>query len=435
MLALLSAFTGCAAQRPTLVPIGGSLEVSNAGAFAAMLEGVPASASILIAPFASGEPDESWERARGFFVQHAPFARIERMEDPTLSPESEARALAQLRAAQLVFFTGGDQSRIVPRFANPSLRRALARPTLRIAGTSAGASMMSDPMFIGGGSESALLNLPYEDDDEQTRDASQPARRGARLSKGLGLAPELLIDTHTLQRGRYGRMLAALRTGQHTAALGLADASGAVVTSSARTTTIEVLHNDGAVLCWLDAPPRQQMSEGDGVVGLSADAGARLSLLHAGDRVRIERVSESDHASSMRLARASMGVGSPSRGVGVPSLRSASRERARVLLVPSPRAAGPASQASEREQPAIGEARGDTRDDAWEDGALQALLAKVQQDPTRTWSVQSDALVVRAWADERTRFVLREDGLATAWGVRVAVDARTDASGPAQSTR
>src|SRR5205085_389737 len=62
-----------------------------------------------------------------------------------------------------------------------------------IAGTSAGASVMSETMLIGGGSNGSHRIGP-----------------DLQLAPGLGLAHDMVIDQHFAERGRIGRLLAVV---------------------------------------------------------------------------------------------------------------------------------------------------------------------------------------------------------------------------------
>jgi cyanophycinase len=103
-----------------------------------------------------------------------------------------------------VFFTGGDQLRITSTLGGTRFHewlKARHRAGLVIAGTSAGASMMSDVMIV-------------EGDAERT-----PTLNTVRLAVGMGFWPGVVIDQHFSQRGRIGRLLSALA--QNPAVLGV----------------------------------------------------------------------------------------------------------------------------------------------------------------------------------------------------------------------
>ena len=107
----------------------------------------------------------------------------------------------KVRAANGVFFTGGDQARIVdtlrPDGVESPLLTAIRELQQRggvVAGTSAGAAIMSRTMFRDPASVITLLKGPLRPDVD--------------FGAGLGFAQSnLFVDQHFLRRGRLGRML------------------------------------------------------------------------------------------------------------------------------------------------------------------------------------------------------------------------------------
>lgn len=111
-----------------------------------------------------------------------------------------------LEKAGGIFFTGGDQLRITSIFggtrAYVALKEAYEGGTV-IAGTSAGASVVSSIMIVGGeGEDSPQLN-------------------SVRLAAGLGLLEEVVIDQHFAQRGRMNRLLFAVAYNPHILGIGI----------------------------------------------------------------------------------------------------------------------------------------------------------------------------------------------------------------------
>ncbi|GAB4369831.1 MAG: cyanophycinase [Elainellaceae cyanobacterium] len=114
-----------------------------------------------------------------------------------------------------IFFTGGDQSRIVDFIKGTTLEKTIHdrhEAGAVVGGTSAGAAMMPDQMIVGGAS------------------VSNPSIDAVRMGPGMGFMPGIVVDQHFAQRGRLGRLLAALV--QHPAVLGLGidEDTGIVVT-------------------------------------------------------------------------------------------------------------------------------------------------------------------------------------------------------------
>lgn len=103
-----------------------------------------------------------------------------------------------------IFFTGGDQLRITSLLGGTEVDYALHesfRKGTVIAGTSAGASVMSATMIIGGDGDST------------------PQQDSISMAPGMGLVREVVIDQHFAQRGRLGRLVSAVA--QQPAILGI----------------------------------------------------------------------------------------------------------------------------------------------------------------------------------------------------------------------
>lgn len=116
---------------------------------------------------------------------------------------SDPRAIEAISQSTGVFFTGGNQARITECLKDTELEAVLHRrfsEGIVIAGTSAGAAMMPDMMIVEGEGE------------------TNPRREVARMDRGMGFLPNVIIDQHFAQRGRLGRLLSALA--QQPASLG-----------------------------------------------------------------------------------------------------------------------------------------------------------------------------------------------------------------------
>ena len=116
--------------------------------------------------------------------------------------------VAAIKQLGSVYFTGGDQQRIMETLwqndgSTPALDaiRALHVRGGLVAGSSAGAAVMSDPMIAGGASLEALTQGVVVSRDHP----------GIALAAGLGFFGWGLIDQHFIQRGRIGRLVVALQ--------------------------------------------------------------------------------------------------------------------------------------------------------------------------------------------------------------------------------
>lgn len=113
-----------------------------------------------------------------------------------------------------IFFTGGDQLRITSILGGSIIGTALQSAYLRgvvIAGTSAGASAMSDTMIVEGDN------------------SSSPKKCTLKMAPGLGLIKETVIDQHFAQRGRIGRLLGAVAQNPHVLGIGIDEDTAVVV--------------------------------------------------------------------------------------------------------------------------------------------------------------------------------------------------------------
>lgn len=121
---------------------------------------------------------------------------------------------ALLEKAAGVFFTGGDQLRIVSQIGDTPLEAKvhdLHRRGGVIAGTSAGASAQGETMLVtGAGQESYRIG-------------------DLHMAPGLGLIPGVMIDQHFAERGRIGRLLGAVAHNPRLLGIGVDEDTAIVV--------------------------------------------------------------------------------------------------------------------------------------------------------------------------------------------------------------
>jgi cyanophycinase len=123
--------------------------------------------------------------------------------------------IARISKADGVFFTGGDQNRIIEALLNTRflqvIRKRLQNEHFVVAGTSAGCAAMSTYMIQGGTSEDALNKGQIQ------------------LTTGLGLIEELVFDTHFTQRGRFARLMNIVATNPKLLCVGFGEDTAAVI--------------------------------------------------------------------------------------------------------------------------------------------------------------------------------------------------------------
>jgi cyanophycinase len=147
-------------------------------------------ARILIITWASGVPQESFDGIKKDFSAYQ-IASFENAPFAPLTEKMRREFLAQLKNASGIFFTGGDQNRIMDVLADEELYAALRErygAGVVFGGTSAGTAAMSTPMMTG------EANLKIIDG----------AKVGTR--QGLGLLPNIVLDQHFIVRQRENRL-------------------------------------------------------------------------------------------------------------------------------------------------------------------------------------------------------------------------------------
>ena len=276
LLALLAGAQGHAAQvappKGTLVIIGGGLRGDNAAVWTRIVKlAGGAGARIAVFGAASANPKNAGDAnvarlntygARAFAVPVALDA-LAAADDPALAQS--------IRTAGGAYFAGGDQARITR-----SLRRADGSNTLVldalwdmyrrggvIAGTSAGAAIMSSTMFYR--VDTVLSTL------------RRGVAEGSEIAPGLGfIGDDVFIDQHLLIRGRFARMLPAMLKKGYKLGLGI-DENTAMVVGADR--EVEVLGYRGALLIDMNEATTQ---EGEFNV-----SNVKLSYLDNGDRFHL----------------------------------------------------------------------------------------------------------------------------------------------------
>ena len=169
---------------------------------------------LVVATLASEKPGEQWAEyegaLRGLGVRHVYHLRIESRADAE-SP----KAIGVLEGATAIFFTGGDQLRLTSLIGDtPVFSRCyeIYANGGAIAGTSAGASAMSETMLVANNGE-----------------ASYRIKSALLMAPGLGLAQDMLIDQHFSERGRMARLIGAVSQNPRVLGTGIDEDTAIVV--------------------------------------------------------------------------------------------------------------------------------------------------------------------------------------------------------------
>ncbi len=123
--------------------------------------------------------------------------------------------LDRINDASLIFFTGGDQLRITSILGGTELLEKIISKYYTsncvVAGTSAGATAMSQTMIYGGESSEALL------------------KGTVYITTGIGLIKNIVIDSHFITRGRFSRLMEVITSNPHHVGIGLGEDTGIVI--------------------------------------------------------------------------------------------------------------------------------------------------------------------------------------------------------------
>jgi len=262
-------------QEGRLVIIGGGLQDENLPVYRAVLDARWGEGPLCVLPTASGTPRSSMD---GYVKAFDDLGGAGTAEGILLTMDNRSEAASEEMASRLrrcsgFFFTGGVQSRVLDTFlpdGEPSLAFHALWETYKggavVAGSSAGAAIMSDPMIAGGSSSGALRQ------GTQAREEGE----GVWLTRGLGFLESGVVDQHFLARGRWARLLVGiLSTEEDRLGFGVDENTALVVEGD----SVWVVGESGVVL--MDARMAAREEGGNGGYGI------RLHLLGAGDRFHL----------------------------------------------------------------------------------------------------------------------------------------------------
>jgi len=200
-------------ERGYIVPIGGA-EDKNHGAilkrFTKLCGG--SSAKIVVIPTASQDPDSGPRHERYFREMGVKKVRVLPLE--TRAECQDEQWVHKLEESDGVFMTGGNQLRLSTTLGGTAVAdalRSLNAAGLHVAGTSAGASFLSEHM------------IAYGDD------GATPRASIVTMAPGLGLSELFIIDQHFTQRDRLGRLLAAISFNPRCVGLGVDENTAAFI--------------------------------------------------------------------------------------------------------------------------------------------------------------------------------------------------------------
>lgn len=212
----------------TLIPIGGNEDKGNTENEMYTLEFIDEgilyhvvkeaggiNANVVIIPTASSIPKEVGENYLEAFTKLG-CKNIAVLDIRSKEDSEKESAIELIKKANCVMFSGGNQSKITKKIGGTTIHKILSERYKNeagfvIAGTSAGAMAMASEMIAGGSASEAFV------------------KGAVTMYKGLGLIPELIIDTHFIRRGRFGRQSEAVAKFPNLIGIGLAEDTGMII--------------------------------------------------------------------------------------------------------------------------------------------------------------------------------------------------------------
>jgi cyanophycinase len=254
---------------PTLIVIGGHEDREGDKAILAEVVKRVGRGRLVVTTVASEESDELFEEYQKAFSDLG----LKRLAHLPINERLEAKGnetLEILEDATGIFFTGGDQLRITSQIGDtPTFQRIqeIYQQGGVIAGTSAGASVMSDTMIVSGNGDES------------------PKAEGVRLAHGLSLLPGVVVDQHFAERGRIGRLLGVVAQNPLCLGLGIDEDTAVIIEGEEHLVVVgsgSVYIVDGRQIL------TSNVTEAEEDANLSV-FGVKLHLLAPGDGFDLER--------------------------------------------------------------------------------------------------------------------------------------------------
>jgi cyanophycinase len=257
----------------TLIAVGGGEDKEGARLILKEIVERAHGGALVVATVASQEPHAVWRTYDPLFRELG-VTDLRHLDVDTREAASTEAALEVLHGVRAVYFTGGDQLRITSLLGGTPVARRIHEIYQAggvVAGTSAGASVMSTTMLVGG-------------ETGQTHKLGD----GLRMAAGLGFLPDAIVDQHFPERGRMGRLLGAVAQNPLLLGIGIDEDTALVVEGPADALRFEVIGNGGVYV--LDARDSSYTNVAEASVDCTLSLfDLRLHVLSASDEFDVAR--------------------------------------------------------------------------------------------------------------------------------------------------
>lgn len=175
---------------------------------------------IIVLPMSSEAPDAGFD----FLTKQLKKMTPHQMRNFNFSKHdvNDKKWIDSLAGAKLIYILGGDQSRFMKVVSGTPVYTAIHKAYQNgamIAGTSAGAAVMSKYMITG----QQLLDTVYKETFNKLWD------KNIEFAEGLGLLQHTIIDQHFLIRSRYNRLVSALAAHPDMICVGIDESTAIIV--------------------------------------------------------------------------------------------------------------------------------------------------------------------------------------------------------------
>jgi cyanophycinase len=129
---------------------------------------------------------------------------------------SNSDSIRRIKGAHAVFFTGGDQQKLIAILAKTELLATIKRKYFSdkhfiVGGTSAGAMVIPETCIANGTIREALF------------------KNDITIVEGFGLIKNIIVDTHFVKRGRFARLAQAVTMHPNCLGIGLEENTAIII--------------------------------------------------------------------------------------------------------------------------------------------------------------------------------------------------------------
>jgi cyanophycinase len=224
---------------------------------------------VVVLPMSSEEPDSAYIYFKEQFQKLTPHPII--MMNFDKNTANNKTLTDSLQKAKLIFISGGDQTRFMNVVHNTPIYTAIHKAYQNgstIAGTSAGAAVMSEKMITG----NQKLEKEYSGTFDNIR------YDNLETTEGLGLITNAIIDQHFLKRSRYNRLISAMVEFPNLTGIGIDESTAIIVHNN----EIEVAGESEVIV--LKNPKGVQKTKNN----LISIKGLDMSIYNAGQKFKVK---------------------------------------------------------------------------------------------------------------------------------------------------